>query len=152
LATRAYLALLDEFWAEQIAASEDIREGLPLVPFGGRSPAIEYRRMLEEAFDMGLARVEARMTEIARRIAAGEGEGALEGLEIGEGEGTWTYQVDEEPLPPFSLAGLASAPAGLAAIGAFPMLIFAAFAKLIARIEGFIAARQRARGGEVKER
>ncbi|MDP3178758.1 MAG: hypothetical protein Q8M76_12705, partial [Spirochaetaceae bacterium] len=130
-----YLARLDRFWADHLAFVDDLREGAPLARYGGRDPDLEFVRRIEEAFDEGFRRAEAEAAADVVSVSAGAGdaeEPALAALD--RPTGTWTYALDEDPLPAFSFAGTApSAMAALATVAALPAMALAGIVSLCAR-------------------
>jgi preprotein translocase subunit SecA len=100
-AAQAYMAVLDEFWADHLLLIEEVREGIHLERLASRDPGLEYLRRVGDAFLAGLAAAEERTAE-ACRAAAGDPHGlSPEGMGIVRPSSTWTYQVDDEsPVGP----------------------------------------------------
>jgi preprotein translocase subunit SecA len=112
LRTRIFLVVLDRFWADHLATVEELREGIALQRFGAREPIHEFIRLASERFAEGWSRVAAGCRAEAR-AALKEDEAGGKGLRARAPSSTWTYALDDEPLPAFNLAGFAGGPAAL---------------------------------------
>jgi preprotein translocase subunit SecA len=101
-----FLSSLDRFWADHLAAIEDLREGISLQRFGAREPLYEFIRLASDAFRQGLDRA---LDECDRefRALARNGTAAGRGRTPSAPSSTWTYALDDEPLPSFNLAAFA---------------------------------------------
>ncbi|MBN2351965.1 MAG: preprotein translocase subunit SecA [Spirochaetales bacterium] len=120
LGARIFLAVLDRFWADHLATVEELREGIALQRFGAREPLHEFIRLASERFAEGLARVAAECRAEARAALKTNDGGAGYGT-VRAPSSTWTYALDDEPLPAFNLAGFAGGPAAL--VGAVMLLV-----------------------------
>ncbi len=99
-----------------------MREGIGLEHYAGRDPGLEYLRRVGDAFEQGLAEVEQAVAEACGRIRGDPG-ATLERMGFQRPSSTWTYQVDDAPQVRFSLALVAGANIGFAAIAAGPLAI-----------------------------
>jgi preprotein translocase subunit SecA len=121
---RLFLKTLDRFWADHLADVEDLREGIALQRYGGREPLHEYIRLAAETFERGLERA---VTDCAREYRALGRSGRELDRRFREARApssTWTYALDDEPLPAFNLALIA---------GGFTPAVFVALAASILR-------------------
>ncbi len=119
-AGQAYMAVLDEFWADHLLLVEDVREGIHLERLASRDPGLEYLRRVGDAFLAGLAAVEERAAEACRAAAGDPCALSPEAMGIVRPSSTWTYQVDDEsPVGPrLSAIGSANIAAAIAAAAA----------------------------------
>jgi preprotein translocase subunit SecA len=150
LAARAFIHALDGFWASHLEFVEELREGIGLSSIGGRDPDIEYIRRVSEAYEAGIAglgTVVRKLVATTRAASPGAGlsadsaeasrgaeqvdkadEAAFDRAGIDVPSSTWTYQVDEEVLPAFSLSAL-SASGNVAAALVAPLLLLLSLVK-----------------------
>ena len=123
LAVQAFLCGLDWFWADHLRFVDEVREGIGLEQYAGRDPGLEYLRRVGDAFEAGLADVERSVAEALGRMRGDPGEASLERMGFQRPSSTWTYQVDDAPQARFSVALVASARIGFAALAAGPLAI-----------------------------
>jgi len=118
--TQLFIFELDEFWAQFLAYTDYVKEGIYLRRFGKREPLLEFIDEANAAFTEG-------MTEAVNKIsrALEECQDADAVLQRRDRNGSiWTYQIDDNPFPSFSL-GLIGMNIGIgAAVGPF-LLLFA---------------------------
>jgi len=85
------LAVIDDAWADYLAAITDLREGIQWVSWGGRDPLHEYLTRVDALFQ----ELEARIAEeIPERLAAAESGG----FDPSERGATWTYLTTDQPF------------------------------------------------------
>jgi preprotein translocase subunit SecA len=123
LVVQAFLCRLDWFWADHLRLVDEVREGIGLEHYAGRDPGLEYLRRVGDAFEAGLAEVERSVAEACARLRADQNAASLERLGFQRPSSTWTYQVDDAPPVRFSLALVAGASIGFAALAAGPLAI-----------------------------
>jgi preprotein translocase subunit SecA len=125
LVVQAFLCRLDGFWADHLRFVDEVREGIGLEHYAGRDPGLEYIRRVGDAFERGLAGVERAVFELCERLRADPSPGmeSLERMGFQRPSSTWTYQVDEAPPIRFSVALVARAGIGFAAIAAGPLAL-----------------------------
>jgi len=135
LALRAFLAALDRFWAGHLEFAEEVAEGIGLVALGGRDPDREYLERVAGRYEEGIAGLGAATAALVAEAARVHGglpdAAAFDRAGIDTPSSTWTYQVDEDPLPGFSL-GL-SASGNLAAAMAAPLHLLTLLIDRLAR-------------------
>jgi preprotein translocase subunit SecA len=134
LVVRAFLCLLDRFWADHLAFVEQVNEGIDLERYAGRDPGLEYLHRVGRAFEEGLGEVERAVISACGRFAEDSRALSLEALGVSRPSSTWTYQVDDAAPVRFKLALMAGSGIGLATFAAGPLLPLAALAGLAARI------------------
>jgi preprotein translocase subunit SecA len=111
---RVALVLLDRRWSDHLALIEDVREGIYLQRYGGRLPLTEFQRQIIGAY---AALMDGWRDETVERFGRLRAEGGL--LDMDQDDlrppaSTWTYLVNDNPLPSFSLQLIASGNAGVA--------------------------------------
>jgi len=132
LPDRALLYYLDEFWREHLAFIDDLKEGIHLQRYGGREPILEFIREVSRAYEKGIDEA----VEKANRAGNQPDKEKFKGP-----SSTWTYLIDDNPLPRFSLALIASSNIGYAALSAvqglvyLPILLFAGKRKSAAELD-----------------
>lgn len=136
LLVRLWLHGLDNFWADHLAWIEDLREGIHLVQYGGRDPALEYNRLLAERFETGLAETIAACADTWRSLPPQANGASLDSIGMRRPSTTWTYLVNENVLPDFTLAMIAGANAGVSALAAVPLFLIEQVGKLFRRLAG----------------
>ena len=115
-----FLSTVDRFWADHLAAVEDLREGIHLQRYGGREPLYEFIRLGSEAFAAGWQGV---LDECAAAFRAANRHRLNASETSRRPASTWTYALDDEGLPVFSVAGFG---------GGFTIGVFAAVARATA--------------------
>jgi preprotein translocase subunit SecA len=123
------LTAIDQFWQKHLALAEDLREGIHLARYGGRDPEREFDNRLDAAFQEGLTQLENTMHGVGLSVleVADTDSGFLSSSSTGA---TWTYQIDEEPLPVFSLPALAGGADIVHSLVQLPLLLFRFFIQL----------------------
>lgn len=84
---RAILSVLNVCWAEYLAETSSIREGIHLSAIGGKDPAEEYNIACENAYGEFEEQVVGRMTELLEEAA----ERGAESVILPTPSKTWTY-------------------------------------------------------------
>lgn len=84
---RAILSVLNVCWAEYLAETSSIREGIHLSAIGGKDPAEEYNIACENAYGEFEEQVVGRMTELLEEAA----EKGAENVILPAPSKTWTY-------------------------------------------------------------
>ncbi len=134
LLVRLYLLHLDRFWADHLLLVEELKEGIHLQRFGGEDPLVCFIRQTSDAFALGLAEV-TRRTALRFRGATDLDALDLKRQGLTGPSATWTYLINDNPLPAFRLSMLGAANIGLqaaaAAVCALPLLAAAALAALV---------------------
>jgi preprotein translocase subunit SecA len=149
-AVQAYLAALDDSWADHLALVEEVREGIHLERLASRDPGLEYIRRVGDAFLARLADVEERTADACRRAAGDPSLLSAAAMGIPRPSSTWTYQVDDEsPVGPrLSAVGSAHVAAaiasgvvqGIATLARLPP-------RLLGRLAGLLSGREGGRRG-----
>jgi len=99
---------LDRAWADHLALIEDIREGIHLQRYGGKSPITEFQRQIIDAFDDMMQRVDDETVEAFGRLTVEGGAIDLSRAGLGNSSATWTYLVSDNPFSPLASSLLAS--------------------------------------------
>jgi preprotein translocase subunit SecA len=105
------LHVIDHVWGDHLARMGELRTAIHLNRFAGRAPLDVFRRETADAFNALIESVDAtavRVFEEARVDGAGV-TWSRNGLETPSS--TWTYMINDEPIRPNSIAGLAYNPA-----------------------------------------
>ncbi len=127
LERRMTLRVIDECWAEHLAAVADTREEIHLVSLGGRSPWEEFQKSVARAF-MGLSgSIEERLLIEFKALQITPDGVNLDAAGLRGPSSTWTYLVEQDMRSDPLVAALASPrhigfAAGAAATGALLML------------------------------
>jgi preprotein translocase subunit SecA len=120
---RAFLARIDAAWADHLALTEDLKEGMGLLRIGGKDPGIEYVGVVGDAFDAAMGDLETAAIGDCRAILGGTDPEALSGAPD-RPSSTWTYIVEEELGSEFEL-NLAPGSSASAMGPLAPLLFFA---------------------------
>ncbi len=89
------LGVIDELWADHLAAITDLREGVQWISWGGRDPLHEYLTAVHALFEEMQGKIGA---ETAARLADAQESGAVP---AGRGA-TWTYLTTDQPFGSWS--------------------------------------------------
>jgi preprotein translocase subunit SecA len=126
---RLALILLDRRWSDHLALIDDIREGIHLQRYGGRLPLTEFQRQIIDAYAAMMEGLRDEVVETFMRLRAEHGTIDLDRAGLRGPTSTWTYLVNDNPLPSFGLQLIAQGnmPVALAtatlAIVYFPVTI-----------------------------
>jgi preprotein translocase subunit SecA len=105
---RLALILLDRRWSDHLALIDDIREGIHLQRFGGRAPLTEFQRQIIDAYAAMMEGLRDEVVETFMRLRAENGAIDLDRAGLRGPTSTWTYLVNDNPLPSFGLQLIAS--------------------------------------------
>jgi preprotein translocase subunit SecA len=121
--TRIFLHYVDNFWADHLFFIDDLRQGIHLQRFGGKEPLLYFIKQVSDTFNAGIDDVYTKTVQTFDRVRSrGSGEDlAAEGIE--GPSSTWTYLINDSPLPGFNLGLIAGGNMGFAALAALPMMI-----------------------------
>jgi preprotein translocase subunit SecA len=119
---RAFLARADAAWADHLALIEDVKEGIGLRRYGGKDPGIEYARTVGDAFEDAMRDLEAAAIEDCRKALSGAALGGIEGPPD-RPSSTWTYVVEEDAMPGFSIGSLSGVAAAILGPLALPLFL-----------------------------
>ncbi len=100
---RLALILLDRRWSDHLALIDDIREGIHLQRFGGRAPLTEFQRQIIDAYAAMMEGLRDEVVETFMRLRAEAGAIDLDRAGLRGPTSTWTYLVNDNPLPSFGL-------------------------------------------------
>jgi preprotein translocase subunit SecA len=100
---RLALILLDRRWSDHLALIDDIREGIHLQRFGGRAPLTEFQRQIIDAYAAMMEGLRDEVVETFLRLRAEQGRIDLDRAGLRGPTSTWTYLVNDNPLPSFGL-------------------------------------------------
>ena len=117
---RIAIRVLDDRWADHLAAIEDVREGIHLQRLGGREPVTEFHRQIVEGFGSLMGDVRRETAERFRRLRVVDGVIDLASAGLSGSSATWTYLVNDNPFSTLGLSMLSSRNVGTA--GAMGML------------------------------
>ncbi len=112
---KVYAFYLDEFWTEFLDWIEILREGIHLRRLGKKEPLIEYIRDAQvyysEGFNKAVEKTVFHIKQSGLDAAFSEAEKRRNGS-------TWTYLIDDNPFPSFSLSlfGMDNAVASVAGL------------------------------------
>jgi preprotein translocase subunit SecA len=117
--SKLFIHELDEFWVHFLAYLDYVKEGTHLRRFGKLEPLSEFISEANTAFAEGMMNVIEKSAE-----AIEEGVDADAPLLNKQRSGsTWTYQIDDNPFPSFSLALIGMDSAIGASVGPFLVLL-----------------------------
>jgi preprotein translocase subunit SecA len=105
---RLALLLLDRRWSDHLALIDDIREGIHLQRYGGRLPITEFQRQIIDAYAAMMEGLKDEIAETFVRLRAERGRIDLERVGLRGPTSTWTYLVNDNPLPSFALQLIAT--------------------------------------------
>ena len=100
---RLALILLDRRWSDHLALIDDIREGIHLQRYGGRLPLTEFQRQIIDAYAAMMEGLREEVVETFMRLRAEHGTIDLDRAGLRGPTSTWTYLVNDNPLPSFGL-------------------------------------------------
>ena len=118
-----FLCLLDRHWAQHLAVTADIKEGIHLVRLGGRTPLPEFQQEATKEFATIWDNIEEDTRAALRRVIVKNGELDLTGTGLSGSSATWTYLINDNPFGNLGISLMASRNIGLAAYaGVLPVL------------------------------
>lgn len=141
---RMCLIGLDRFWADHLAGIEDLREGIHLARFGGREPLFEFMARISESFDQGLEQACRDIVTAFNKLQIVGNKVDLAAQGIKGPSSTWTYLINDNPLPGFKLGLIADGNIGFAAMAVLPMIFIMPLKALATRVKRWL---QRGRSG-----
>jgi preprotein translocase subunit SecA len=100
---RLALILLDRRWSDHLALIDDIREGIHLQRYGGRLPLTEFQRQIIDAYAAMMEGLREEVVETFMQLRAEHGTIDLDRAGLRGPTSTWTYLVNDNPLPSFGL-------------------------------------------------
>lgn len=100
-----YIAALDSAWADYLEWIGTLREGIHLRRYAGRNPLLEFVESVSLYFDDMLESVDR---DAVRRYEEWLASGDVDLDQIKRPSSTWTYLINDDPFPRFSLSGVAS--------------------------------------------
>jgi preprotein translocase subunit SecA len=107
------LVLLDRRWSEHLALIDDIREGIHLQRYAGRQPITEFQRQIIDAYSAMVDGWHEEVIETFLRLRSVGGHVDLDAAGLRRPTSTWTYLVNDNPLPSFALQLIATGNAGV---------------------------------------
>jgi preprotein translocase subunit SecA len=107
------LVLLDRRWSDHLALVDDIREGIHLQRYAGRQPITEFQRQIIDAYGEMVEGWREEVIETFLRLRSVGGRIDLESQGLKRPTSTWTYLVNDNPLPSFALRLIAQGNAGV---------------------------------------
>jgi preprotein translocase subunit SecA len=108
------LVLLDRRWSDHLALIDDIREGIHLQRYGGRLPLTEFQRQIIDAYAEMMEGLRDEVVATFTSLRVDHGRLDLDRAGIRGPTSTWTYLVNDNPLPSFALQLIAGGNAGVA--------------------------------------
>jgi len=111
---RLTLILLDRRWSDHLALIEDLREGIHLQRYGGRQPLTEFQRQIIDAYAEMMEGLRDEVVQTFDALSAVDGRVDLERAGLRAPTSTWTYLVNDNPLPSFGLQLIAQGNVGVA--------------------------------------
>ncbi|HEX7485824.1 MAG TPA: accessory Sec system translocase SecA2 [Vicinamibacterales bacterium] len=105
---RLALLLLDRRWSDHLALIDDIREGIHLQRYGGRLPITEFQRQIIDAYATMMEGLRDEIADTFVHLRAENGKIDLERAGLRGPTSTWTYLVNDNPLPSFALQLIAT--------------------------------------------
>ncbi len=127
------LHYLDEFQAGHIQFVDDIREGIHLQRYGGKDPLLVFIKEVTRFFEKGLSEAVDDAEETFLSLDRDNPESILSREAFKGPTSTWTYLINDDPLPAFSLSLAAGAAAAAGAPFLFLLALVNFFRKIISR-------------------
>ena len=118
------LILLDRRWSDHLALIDDIREGIHLQRYGGRLPITEFQRQIIDAYATMMEGLRDEIAETFVRLRAENGRIDLDRAGLRGPTSTWTYLVNDNPLPSFALQLIATGNFGVSLATAFLAILY----------------------------
>jgi preprotein translocase subunit SecA len=118
------LVLLDRRWSEHLAQIDDIREGIHLQRYAGRQPITEFQRQIIDAYSAMVEGWEEEVVETFLRLRSVDGRVDLDAAGLRRPTSTWTYLVNDNPLPSFALRLIAQGNAGVSVATAMLAIMY----------------------------
>ncbi|MCK4766230.1 MAG: accessory Sec system translocase SecA2, partial [Candidatus Aminicenantes bacterium] len=130
----------DRGWSEYLAQAADIREGIHLQRFGGKSPWVEYQKDMDQAFFAMQEQVEEKIVQTFKRVKVTKAgiDADKEGLR--GPSSTWTYLINDNPFSNLGLDLIAgrnigfSAGAGILAAYYLPVTLFLVLSRSLKKL------------------
>ncbi len=132
------LATLDTFWSDHLAFVDDLREGIHLQRYARRDPLLVFIQEVSDVFDDGLESAVAGAAERFRALEPAVDLTLPAAAELQGPSSTWTYAVNDDPFPAFSLSMVAHADLGAAVMMTFQAAVFGPFVLLAAGIQSLV--------------
>ncbi len=107
------LILLDRRWSDHLALIDDIREGIHLQRYGGRLPITEFQRQIIDAYATMMEGLRDEIAGTFVRLRAENGRIDLDRAGLRGPTSTWTYLVNDNPMPSFALQLIATGNVGV---------------------------------------
>lgn len=108
------LHYMDRGWTEHLAHMADIREGVHLYRFGGRTPLNEFQQRVNDAFFHMRQQADRHIIETFRNLRVTEGKIDLNKANLRGPSSTWTYLINDNPFGGLGMALVASRNLGTA--------------------------------------
>lgn len=118
-----FIYSIDQFWADHLLFIELIKEGIHLHHFASKQPLLVFIQQVSDAYDAGLKQIIQKTAERFNHIRIKDKGINMEKLGISGPSGTWTYLINDNPMPGFKVALIASGNIGAASIAAIPVMI-----------------------------
>ncbi len=118
------LVLLDRRWSEHLALIDDVREGIHLQRYAGRQPITEFQRQIIDAYAEMMEGWRGEVVETFLRLRSSGGCIDLAAQGLRRPTSTWTYLVNDNPLPSFALRLIAQGNAGVSVATAMLAAIY----------------------------
>jgi preprotein translocase subunit SecA len=118
------LVLLDRRWSEHLALIDDIREGIHLQRYAGRQPITEFQRQIIDAYSTMVEGWQDEVLETFLRLRSVGGRIDLDAEGLRRPTSTWTYLVNDNPLPSFALRLIAQGNAGVSVATAMLAIMY----------------------------
>jgi preprotein translocase subunit SecA len=118
------LVLLDRRWGDHLALIDDIREGIHLQRYAGRQPITEFQRQIIDAYSAMVEGWHDEAIETFLRLRSVGGRIDLDAEGLRRPTSTWTYLVNDNPLPSFGLQLIAQGNAGVSVATAMLAIMY----------------------------
>jgi len=118
------LVLLDRRWSDHLALIDDIREGIHLQRYGGRAPITEFQRQIIDAYAATIDGWREEVIETFLRLRSADGRIDLDAEGLRRPTSTWTYLVNDNPLPSFALRLIEPGNAGVSVATAMIAMMY----------------------------
>ncbi len=132
------LFFIDHYWAVYLEHITDIKEGIHLFRYGGKSPISEFQIKISTAFKEVNEKIGTKIIETFKKVKISKNgiDIAKEGLQ--GPTSTWTYMINDNPFSTFGLSLIGERNTGIAAGAGILAVIYSPLIFLIFLIKKLV--------------
>ncbi|MEN8153837.1 MAG: accessory Sec system translocase SecA2 [Acidobacteriota bacterium] len=133
------LFFIDSYWAEYLEQITDIKEGIHLHRYGGKSPISEFQQRITRTFNDINEKIGSEIIETFKRVKI-----SSDGIDmVKEGlrgpSSTWTYLINDNPFSTMGISLIGERNMGMAAGAGFLAVIYSPLIFLVFIIKKIVA-------------